>query len=383
MNISFYFSLLGGLSLLFSSMAQALIKCSALSAPSHTVPVTTGALSVGPDMPLGSIIYRGNIGSGVNELSGYINCQSTPGPNVPGETFSYTTSYGISNAPRSLSAWNSSPYAGKVYETGIPGVGIAMLVSGDVFTATAPVQFTNSARIYANGDNVMIGVGALGFSLIKIGTIPAGNFNISAAAFPTILLRRFGDASGNVVPFNFPLVYYNFSGVLRFTQPTCVTPNVDVELGSHDVAAFAAAGSTTPWQSFNIQLTNCPTFSGYYNYSNFPILFNPSGSTSTPATVSNNFGLRLTPTGSIINNANGIMAVTPAANAATGVGIQIAYGTAGSPELFRFSAEKTFTLAKNGVTTVTVPMLARYIKTGSTVSPGRADGKVTFTINYY
>jgi type 1 fimbria pilin len=383
MNINIYFGLLGTLSLLSSGTAQALIECSDYSAPSHTVPITPGTLSVGPDIPLGSIIYRGNIGSGVNEISGYIRCKSTPGPNVPGEAFLYTTSFNISNAPHPLSAWSSTPYAGKVYETGIPGVGIAMVFGNNAFTSISPYQFNESATIFANGNDVRIGVATFNFMLIKIGVIPAGSFNVSAAQFPTIFISRFGDASGNVVPFNFPVVYYNFSGVLRFTQPTCVTPDVDVELGRHEVAAFTAAGSTTPWQNFTIQLTNCPVFSGYYNNSSFPTLFHPSGSTSIPATVSNNFELKLTPTSSIINDTNGIMSVTPAANAATGVGIQIAYGNAGSPELFRFSAGKTFKLAKDGATTLTVPMMARYIKTGSTVNPGRADGKVTFTISYY
>ncbi|MEX2942208.1 fimbrial protein [Serratia fonticola] len=383
MNINIYFGLLGTLSLLFSGTAQALIECSAYSAPSHSIPITPGTLSVGPDMPLGSIIYRGNIGPGVNEISGYTHCKNTPGPNVPGEVFSYTTSYNISNAPRPLSAWNRDRYAGKVYETGIPGVGIAMVYGNNAFTSISPYRVNTSATMYLDGRSVKIGVASVNFMLIKIGAIPAGSFNVSAAEFPTIFISRFGDASGNVVPFNFPVVYYNFSGVLRFTQPTCVTPDVDVELGRHEVASFTAAGSTTPWQNFTIQLTNCPVFSGYYNNSSFPRLFHPSGSTSTPATVSNNFELKLTPTSSIINDTNGIMAVIPAANAATGVGIQIAYDSAGSPELFRFSAGKTFKLPKNGATTLTVPMMARYIKTGSTVNPGRADGKVTFTISYY
>lgn len=383
MNRKTYFGLLGGMVFLLSNAAQALIQCSAGPMPSHTVPVTPGTLSVGPDMPVGSIIYQGKMGSGVNENSGYILCKNTPGPNVPGESFTYTTFYNVSNTPRPLSSWNSSPYAGKVYETGIPGVGVAMVVAGRAITASAPIQFTSTTTMYADGQNKKIGIIEIDFMLIKIGTIPPGSFNISAAQFPTFSISRSGDATGNVVPFNHPLVNYNFSGTLQFTQPSCVTPDVNVALGSHEVATFSAAGSATPWQNFNIQLTHCPKFSGYYNSSSYPVLFNPSGSTRTPDTVNNNFGLKLSPTSSIINNANGIMAVTPGTNVASGVGIQIAYGTTSSPEPFVFSEEKKLALAKDGESTVTVPMLARYIKTDTTVSPGRADGKVTFTINYY
>ncbi|MBC3382244.1 type 1 fimbrial protein [Serratia fonticola] len=386
MNRKTYFGLLGGLVLLFSNAAQALIQCRPGPTPSHTVPVTPGTLSVGPDMPVGSIIYRGSLGQGiVNSKSGYIRCANTPPPNVPGEAFSHTTSWDMSNTPLPLSSWNGYPHAGKVYETGIPGVGFVAWVSHPNFSFTnvAPYRAKYTATMPSDGVGWQIAAYPMDFYLIKIGNIPAGSFTLNAAQFPTLRISMQGDASDNVVPFDIPVSYFNFSGTLQFTQPSCVTPDVTVELGSHEVATFAAAGSTTPWQSFNIQLTHCPRFNGYYNRDTYPVLFNAAGSTNTPDTVNNNFGLKLTPTSSVINDMNGIMAVTPGSNAASGVGIQIAYGTASSPVPFVFSAEKKLALAKNGESTVTVPMLARYIKTSTTVSPGRADGKVTFTINYY
>ncbi|WP_447883583.1 fimbrial protein [Serratia fonticola] len=388
MNRKTYFGLLGGLVLIFSNAAQALIQCTAGPTPSHTVPVTPGTLSVGPDMPVGSIIYRGSLGQGiVNSKSGYIRCGNTPPPNVPGEAFTHAISWDMSNTPLPLSSWSVYPYSGKVYETGIPGVGFVAWVSNPAlsFTNVAPYRAKYHATIPSNGSFLEISPHPIDFYLIKIGNIPAGSFTLNAAQFPTIRISILGDgdASDNVVPFNIPVSYYNFSGTLQFTQPSCVTPDVNVELGSHEVATFSAAGSTTPWQSFSIQLTHCPRFYGYYNRDTYPVLFNAAGSTRSPDTVNNNFGLKLTPTSSVINNTNGIMAVTPGTNVASGVGIQIAYGTVSSPEPFVFSAEKKLALAKDGESTITVPMLARYIKTDTMVSPGRADGKVTFTINYY
>lgn len=380
MNLRKFLLLNCTLSLFFPVLSQAIVKCSIGKTLSHTVSIKPRILSIGPDMPLGSIIYRGNIGRGVNDLSGYIVCSSTSELNPYEETFSYTTSYNISNAPYPLSSWNGFPYAGKVYETGIPGVGIVITTSADEpVTTTAPVQVNLTLTINKAHN---IGVNAVDFMLIKIGDISAGDFNINAVQFPTISVRRFGDESGNVQAFNFPVVSYNFSGILRFTQPTCITPDIDVDLGSHEIATFATKGFT-PWQSFTIKLMGCPRFNGYYNKSTFPVLFNPSGSTSEPDTVSNSFGLRLTPVSSIINDSNGIMAVMPTDNSASGVGIQIAYDTGSIPDMFKFSEEKVFMLSKNGIATISVPMLARYIKTGSMVSPGKADGKLTFTINYY
>jgi type 1 fimbria pilin len=77
------------------------------------------------------------------------------------------------------------------------------------------------------------------------------------------------------------------------------------------------------------------------------------------------------------------MSLSASADSATGVGIQIAAGDSGNPVLFNFAQERKQALPKDGTTTLKVPLVARYIQTEDRVTPGRADGKVTFTINYY
>jgi type 1 fimbria pilin len=77
------------------------------------------------------------------------------------------------------------------------------------------------------------------------------------------------------------------------------------------------------------------------------------------------------------------MSLSASADSATGVGIQIASGNTSINNSFNFAQERTQALPKDGTTTLKVPLVARYIQTEDRVTPGRADGKVTFTINYY
>jgi type 1 fimbria pilin len=70
--------------------------------------------------------------------------------------------------------------------------------------------------------------------------------------------------------------------------------------------------------------------------------------------------------------------------AATGVGIQIGWGDSSqAPTLFNLASEQALVLPKDGSPTIRVPLAARYIQTAASPTPGLANGKVTFTINYY
>nr|WP_281269779.1 fimbrial protein [Edaphovirga cremea] len=106
---------------------------------------------------------------------------------------------------------------------------------------------------------------------------------------------------------------------------------------------------------------------------------------AVPASTNNNIGVRFTPSTSVIDSANGIMATdTSSPNAALGVGIQLGWGsTSGNPALVNFANEKIYQLPKSGSSTLRIPLVARYIQTDVMVTPGTADGKAVFVINYY
>jgi type 1 fimbria pilin len=181
-----------------------------------------------------------------------------------------------------------------------------------------------------------------------------------------------------------------FQGQLTVSAQTCTTPDVSVNLGSFDIPQyFTGQGATTPWVDASITMTNCPTFYGFYNADNSTVMFDYTTGTGLVADSTNNsIGVRLTPATSVIDAANGIMAIdSTVSGAAAGVGIQLGWGESSqTPTPFNFSAEQTVTLPKDSRSTIRIPLAARYIQTAANkadVSPGHANGKVVFTINYY
>ena len=158
-------------------------------------------------------------------------------------------------------------------------------------------------------------------------------------------------------------------------------------LGSYDKNTFfRGISSTTPWIDASINLTNCPIFYGFYNSTNTTLLMDyKTGMGSTSTSLNNSIGVRLTPATNVIDAVNGIMGIdSSVSGAASGVGIQIGWGSSGqTPMPFNFAAEQTVTLPKDGSSTIRVPLAARYIQTEASTTPGKANGKVVFLINYY
>lgn len=110
-----------------------------------------------------------------------------------------------------------------------------------------------------------------------------------------------------------------------------------------------------------------------------------TGSSTVTASTNNSIGVRLTPTTDVLDAVNGIMAIdSTIAGAATGVGIQLGWGDSSqTPTLFNLATEQSMTLPKDGSPSIRIPLAVRYIQTAVNPTPGRANGKVVFTVNYY
>ncbi|RDL18884.1 fimbrial protein [Serratia fonticola] len=371
-----YAALLGSLFFLFSHTTQAVVTCSLGTARTETATLTPSNISAGPDLPVGTVIYRSTWidASPANQ----IKCTTDI---ATGDTGKSLVRAILVSAPYPLSSWAGSPFPGAVYQTNIPGVGVAVWFSNIPMTTTSSIVIgAIDFSIPSSSSSVNYGFNNLfDFSLIKIGEMTPGVYNFNApSSLPVV--KIYLDAFINSMGFPITTRTINFSGTLQISAQTCTTPDVNTYLGSYDTALLSSVGST-PWVDSSIKLTNCPVFRGYYPTSN-PTMIKGSSPSSIVST-NNQFGIRLNPTSAIIDAANGVMSVTTSANAATGVGIQMAYGTAQSPELFNFMNEKNVISPKDGSRTITLPLVARYIKTAPTVTPGRADGKVTFTVSYY
>ncbi len=97
----------------------------------------------------------------------------------------------------------------------------------------------------------------------------------------------------------------------------------------------------------------------------------------------NVFRLELSPLYGTVNAAQGAMNIEPDTNAAKGIAIQIATGSAASNALFNLGSEHRIISPNDGRAEISLPLIARYIKMDDKVSAGKTDGKVVFTINYY
>ncbi|WP_447883056.1 fimbrial protein [Serratia fonticola] len=356
-----------------------------------TIPLTPPAISAGGDVPVGTVLYQASLVM----KDGYAEAKWQASD--VGKYLYFTTSTNVTNTPHPLASLASGPYSGGVYETGIPGIGVAILLSA---TSTNPLTTT---KRFAENQNLLgseLG-GRFNFNglssprhiaLIKTGPLTPGSYNISGANFPSaregLDVTQSSHANAAVVT-GLPQYYWNYSfqGNITVSAQTCTTPNVAVAMGTYKIAEyFRALNSTTPWMDASIALTNCPTFYGFYNSTNAPLLMNyNTGIGNSTTSINNTIGVRLTPATSIVDAANGIMAIdSTVAGAASGVAIQLGWGESGqTPTLFNFAAEQTITLPKDGTSTIRVPLSARYIQTETTPTPGKANGKVTFTINYY
>lgn len=376
-------SWLGGLILAtLSHGSWAVVVCAPTrnAPPSYSVPLNPPVISAGADIPIGTIIFQGKW---LGTQTPLIDCV------YDGIANAYSTAFSISQAPLPLSGLNTGPFAGAVYQTNIPGVGVA------VSRSSAGPGAKLGSPVHRDGELVMTAGGTIDYqlatryvTLIKIGELMPGSYSISAAGFPAVrddMVNSLTDRPIQGLPIE--LSQATFQGNLTVSTQTCTTPDVIVDMGSHDIREkFRGINSTSPWVDASISLTNCPTFFGFYNQSNSTLMmdFNTGAGIVSPS-INNSIGVRLTPTGSVIDAANGVMAIdSTLPDAASGVGIQIGWGDSGqTPTPFNFAAEQTVTLPKDGSTTIRIPLAARYIQTEANPTPGKADGKAVFTLNYY
>ncbi len=132
----------------------------------------------------------------------------------------------------------------------------------------------------------------------------------------------------------------------------------------------------TPWVDASIRLINCPVFYG-------------TGQRELKdVTRDNTMTITLVPNNASTSN-QGIMPLDVGAQAAEGVGIQLAWGTSASPQLVDFSSEKgtkAYTMSPTQGTNYTIPLVACYMQTAASISgvtAGKANGKVTYLMSYH
>ena len=339
---------------------------------SATMPLNLSTIAVSNDIPDGTIIYQQRYFPSYSSIT--VNCDNSA-------SWYYVMS--LANTP-ALSSWTGtviSPeswaaewsWDGYIYETGVPGIGLTL----SMMSTRRPAPGSVGTNCYASLTCTDTGKAArVILALVKTGAISAGVVN--ASNFPTFKVGLGREAS------NVQLYTLNFTGSLNVTLPTCTTPDFSVSLGKWSTERFTGKGSTTPWVAANITLTNCGTFAG----SNVAVAnYWSDDSTSSSTTMQwNTWSLSLSPVTSVLDSANGIMALDNSnGSAATGIGIQISAGDTATADagIIDFSSPVSGTFSSDGAVNVTLPLSARYIQTEDSVTAGTADGKLIYTISYF
>lgn len=348
-----------------------------------TIKLAPMNISTGADVPVGTIIYRGSWIS--KAPSGdQIICY---GSSRNQEPFNFAINTITDTPPRPLVS-TSTVYGANVYDSGIPGIGVVFTDGTKPIIHTSPTEERRLSATASN--NVPLHVGRVSGStryieLIKTGPISPGSFIISSSNLPKLKIT-YDNINGLTGASGLPIIsnILLFDGSVNINTETCTTPDVNVDLGTHDISEFTGVGSATAWVRTNLELTRCPIFYGYYNHANTVPIFNGnlSGPGSIPLPHANSISATFTPNTSVINAASGVMGLdTMTSPVASGIGIQLGWGEV-NPVPFNLNTSQTMRLPTDGRSNISVPLYVRYIQTETALSPGKANGKVTFLINY-
>jgi major type 1 subunit fimbrin (pilin) len=174
---------------------------------------------------------------------------------------------------------------------------------------------------------------------VKTGPIASGV--VSFSDFPNANVTV-SNPSGGV------LSYTSVTGSMSFVVAGCQVSIPDVSLGSHKVSEFKSQPYTSNPANVAVQLTNCPQ--------TVPIRYQIDQMTG------------------YANQAQSIVNVT---GGASGVGVQLLDSSGAAP-----SPMGSQQLIGSGSLNYSLMFKARYYKTGATVSPGKANAVMGFTIFY-
>lgn len=329
----------------------------------NTMQLLGGNITVGRDVPLGAEIYRQTFQVPANTV---ITCsiQSTNIQRV--RTLPVT--------PLSLSGWAGSPWGGHVYQTGVPGIGVAVWNAGSAMPFTQNYGNCGGGTANCSWTDVQNSM-AFDLSFIKIGEVSPGT--IQGASLPTMDQKWISTNTLDVQR-------VNVAGSLNIVSRTCSTPDVQVPMGTRMLNEFSGPNTFTPWKDFTIALNDCPAFHGFYRDTG-PRWLNDGTTNNLNSRKNNVLQLRLDPTRTPINPTLGILSLNPSAPgdsaAAMGVGVQVANNSGTPMPLATLNASGITPQAQEGAS-YTIALKARYIQTGTSVTAGPANASAVFTINY-
>jgi len=206
---------------------------------------------------------------------------------------------------------------------------------------------------YNGGQPFNLGVD-VAIRLVKItSTLVPG----AVAVFDPMYVRHYqkiGDGRTSEGSGTYRIAQVRSSTVNVVAGGTCTTPNQDVRLMTDVSTSFSGVGSVAGTQPFTLSFNNCPA-------------------------GMNRIGYRFTPTTTVLDAANGVVALDGSATA-TGVGIQLADGQGQPVEFGTLYWLQDYNSLQ--VQSYRVPMQASLYQTEPAVSGGSVSSAITFTMDY-
>lgn len=194
--------------------------------------------------------------------------------------------------------------------------------------------------------------------LIKTAAVTGSGLIAPSGRFTTYYFD--GDGVGK------PILVSTFRGTgTTVVNPTCSVQagsrNIVVEFGSVPASTFTGVGARAINRDFDIRL-DCQG--------------------SNVAQYQSRIGIRL----DAVQGASslpGVLPLSAIANSAAGIGIELVQRNGTAEKAVRFAENIDLGVSVAGTSTMSLPLRARYIQTRpGRVTPGRANGTATFTIQY-
>ncbi|AZD02891.1 fimbrial protein [Pseudomonas chlororaphis] len=239
-----------------------------------------------------------------------------------------------------------------VFKTSLSGVGLRWSISGPSGNYSFSSTALNSKEPaigfsfpYLGGDKYYTLEHK--FDLIKLGDVSAGSFQFSQVSMmtaPDSMLGGLYDQQLNT--FTFPMINIKASSCFLAQD------NVKVNMGRVNASDFRGQGSVMPSRDFSID-----------------VLCNGSSALVLALDSSNQAA-----------GYSGTVKLSSSGQSAQGIGIQVLNASTGDYTPMALGQPQLMSWASSGVNSI--KLAARYIQTGSSVSGGKADGTLTFVLNY-
>lgn len=351
------------------------------AATTATMALQISSLTVPRDAPNGTYLYTQafqNADAGIQR----IGC--TDAIESEGEGYGY-----VAGVLGSVSSSAVPAMAGKIYETGVPGIGVVWQVTSDTSLNVGkgtyfylPIKCLPSNNLRAEcytGRSGSVRVPTT-FRVALVKTGPVGIGLIQASALGRAILRiRFSYLSGSTSSNEVDVVTLGLTGSIRVVSKTCTTSDVSVPLGRSKIMPLKGAGMSLPAVNFEIRLTDCPGFPGSISSGGGGAVSSQNGGVFGPSRSPNTLKIRIDPMAAAIDASKGVLSLTAEKRAATGVGVQL-LDESGQPWIL--SKEVGVPNLEANTVSLTVKLSARYLQTAAKVTPGLANAVATYTLNY-